>query len=535
MTLVEPMGGGDDLVGIDDGFVATVNNGLLNQFHGVFGQQLQDTNVLSGSGHRAVTYLERSSQLLEAGRQRPAIKHRGMIQGRRSATENGQIMTGFDDPLISRVTASVRGDHAIGRDHIDPIDTGRNDIGGLIGESRGSIILSYSTGTVAGGGPVGGLVGKSYASITSCYSIARVSGSPWGDGDGGLVGSNRDGSVISCFWDMDASGRRRSARGTGLTTAEMLHISVYLKAGWDFVDEISNGTCDYWQMSLGDYPRLRYQTGESPVMPEGLGTAEQPYLIRDARDLGTVWFEPLAHYRLEESLDLSGITWCMAVVPWFAGTFDGNGCTIRNLHIEGGGYLGFFSRLVSRAEVLNLGLEAVDITGTGDSVGGLVGFNRNASIATSCTSGSVSGHQSVGGLVGYSSGDEGRVSSSYSTVTVVGDRNVGGLVGLPGGSISMSYSVGAVAGDVVVGGLVGLVSTKIERSITASFWDAETSGQSKSRGGTRKTTAEMQTASTFLEAGWDFIDETENGTDDIWWILEGQDYPRLWWELIPEN
>ena len=24
-------------------------------------------------------------------------------------------------------------------------------------------------------------------------------------------------------------------------------------------------------------------------------------------------------------------------------------------------------------------------------------------------------------------------------------------------------------------------------------------------------------------------------TDDIWWILDGQDYPRLWWELIAEN
>jgi len=34
---------------------------------------------------------------------------------------------------------------------------------------------------------------------------------------------------------------------------------------------------------------------------------------------------------------------------------------------------------------------------------------------------------------------------------------------------------------------------------------------------------------------WDFVDETANGTDDIWWILEGQDYPRLRWELIPEN
>jgi len=31
------------------------------------------------------------------------------------------------------------------------------------------------------------------------------------------------------------------------------------------------------------------------------------------------------------------------------------------------------------------------------------------------------------------------------------------------------------------------------------------------------------------------MDEIENGTEDIWWILEGHDYPRLWWELIPEN
>ena len=41
--------------------------------------------------------------------------------------------------------------------------------------------------------------------------------------------------------------------------------------------------------------------------------------------------------------------------------------------------------------------------------------------------------------------------------------------------------------------------------------------------------------STFIEAGWDFVYEIENGTEGICWILEGQDYPRLWWELIPEN
>jgi hypothetical protein len=30
------------------------------------------------------------------------------------------------------------------------------------------------------------------------------------------------------------------------------------------------------------------------------------------------------------------------------------------------------------------------------------------------------------------------------------------------------------------------------------------------------------------------MDETQNGTDRIWWIDEGRDYPRLWWELDEE-
>ncbi len=68
-------------------------------------------------------------------------------------------------------------------------------------------------------------------------------------------------------------------------------------------------------------------------------------------------------------------------------------------------------------------------------------------------------------------------------------------------------------------------------TVTSSFWDIQSSHRNWSEGGTGKTTAEMQTAGTFLEAGWDFVDETANGREDIWWILEGQDYPRLWWEL----
>ncbi len=42
----------------------------------------------------------------------------------------------------------------------------------------------------------------------------------------------------------------------------------------------------------------------------------------------------------------------------------------------------------------------------------------------------------------------------------------------------------------------------------------------------------MQILSAFVKAGWDFVDETANGTEDIWGILEGQNYPRLWWEAF---
>jgi hypothetical protein len=67
--------------------------------------------------------------------------------------------------------------------------------------------------------------------------------------------------------------------------------------------------------------------------------------------------------------------------------------------------------------------------------------------------------------------------------------------------------------------------------VEASFWDVQSSNQAASAGGTGLMTSEMQLADTFLSAGWDFIDELENGVDDIWWIDEGSDYPRLWWEL----
>jgi len=40
---------------------------------------------------------------------------------------------------------------------------------------------------------------------------------------------------------------------------------------------------------------------------------------------------------------------------------------------------------------------------------------------------------------------------------------------------------------------------------------------------------------TFIQTGWDLVDETGDHAGDIWRILEGKDYPQPWWKLSSEN
>jgi len=97
-------------------------------------------------------------------------------------------------------------------------------------------------------------------------------------------------------------------------------------------------------------------------------------------------------------------------------------------------------------------------------------------------------------------------------------------------TVSNCYATGSVSGSSIVGGLVGY---DYFGTVTASFWDIDTSGQLTSAGGEGKTTAEMKTLSTFTSAGWDFVGETANGYLDTWRMCaDGVDYPQLNWESI---
>jgi len=224
---------------------------------------------------------------------------------------------------------------------------------------------------------------------------------------------------------------------------------------------------------------------------------------------------------------------------------------------------------------------ACDVNANGRRVGGLVGINIGT-IIDSYAGGTVNGDGSVGGLVGengyvfdetgggFNPDYVGRIARCYAAGSVSGNRDVGGLVGNNGGdpggsyagvSITDCYSTCEVTGNSDIGGLVGadytMTRPPIIDNIThcyaagrvdangggligppfppiplllSNFWDINVTGQTKSGGGIGLTTAEMMTRSTFTSAGWDFVNETANGPNDIWFIREGREYPRFVWE-----
>jgi hypothetical protein len=247
----------------------------------------------------------------------------------------------------------------------------------------------------------------------------------------------------------------------------------------------------------------------------------------------------------------------------FYGTFDGQGYEIRDLFINrpDEDWVGLFGLVNPGGCIEDIGVVNVTVIGAED-VGGLVGCNWGL-VRNSYSSGNITGGSRAGGLVGlneystvsncYSTGnvtgnywyvgglvglnEYSTVSNSYSNGNVSGNSSfVGGLVGFNGangyGTVSNSYSTGSVSGSNKTGGLVGWNSG----SVSNSFWDTETSGQTTSAGGTGKTIAEMQDIATFSGAGWIIIAVANPGTRNssyIWNIVDDETYPFLSWQPIP--
>ncbi|WP_245917249.1 MBG domain-containing protein, partial [Mongoliibacter ruber] len=429
--------------------------------------------------------------------------------------------------------------------------TGVSGVGGLLG--RGSslnISNSYTDvaveATHASLPRAGGFIGYTSArtNFSYCYSVGSVSSLTTAT-TGGFIGSNSnfDNSSLEIYWDIETSGQTSSIDGIGKTTAEMKALATF--TGWNFTPDTG-----IWNIKQADsdegFSSYPYLQGFSYDIPEaepvvnpipglelllyagGSGTPEDPFQISNWKHLNNVRENLSAHFILKNNLDEASTdyeTYASATANdnagWlpiggsvrFSGNFDGKNYTIKGLTVNRSstddiGLFGIITGALGSNIVLkNVGLIDVSIIGN-RRVGGLIGRSISyVEISGVYVTGTVKGVSEIGGLIGRT--EIINISNSYTDVAVEASNtttpNIGGFVGFTRSNsvISNSYSKGFVKSTTTntTGGFTGSGTA----TVSDSYWDTETSGQTNSIDGIGKTSAEMKTQSTF--SSWDFTSE----------------------------
>jgi len=274
----------------------------------------------------------------------------------------------------------------------------------------------------------------------------------------------------------------------------------------------------------------------------GDGTRSNPFQIADANHLNLLSNTPEDwngdHFILADHIKLTSddprVGGIGTAAESFAGVFDGNGHVIYGvrLDVNDSNSVGLFG-VVDGGTIRNLGIEVEEVKAVGaTAAGALVGCLESGTVTCCCVKGgSVSGAGRTGGLIGDANG---LVCDCYSQVVAYGPNDVGGLIGRNRGQVHHSYwavpkSTGMSKVEANFGALIG--HNEVEGTVTGGLWlsDADL-GNYGSAAGTGRD--DLKVVETFLEAGWDFVGEDENGTDDIWSAHKKgkSDYPFLWWE-----
>jgi len=288
----------------------------------------------------------------------------------------------------------------------------------------------------------------------------------------------------------------------------------------------------------------------------GDGSLDDPYQVTNVEELQSInnvssWGD-YYYFLVTNDINASNtLTWNsgagFAPIDLRHSNLNGGGYNISNLHMyyPSDSQIGLIGTMTSSDSVANVILTDCNITG-GRDVGGIAGrITQDVAISNCTVSGNITGTNAVnsivGGIVGgmessatasYINGvvsvcnidgdgqlggafgqSYANINNSYSNSSVVGSgQRVGGFIGgMYGGTLTNTYSSGSVSTGVDHGGHVGYKSAG---TITSSYYDTNVSGFSDTGKGEPKTTAEMQTESTFVN--WDF---------DYTWVMDG--YPEL--------
>ena len=168
---------------------------------------------------------------------------------------------------------------------------------------------------------------------------------------------------------------------------------------------------------------------------------------------------------LDKNIDLTGKGWTPIGTSFdnsYKGTFDGGGHTITGLTVTTNDqFVGLFGYLNRAGTVKNVVMEGIQITSNHmfGCTGGVVGYSWGT-IENCSVSGSVSGTDCVGGVVG--SQKAGSIIGCSSSATVKGKHYVGGVAGEKWGTMTACYATGNVTLEIASqknnfgGGVVGL-------------------------------------------------------------------------------
>ncbi|MFL5067172.1 MAG: S8 family serine peptidase, partial [Xanthobacteraceae bacterium] len=484
----------------------------------------------------------------------------GTIAGSRAAGAVTAASQSYAGGLVGINLGNVQQSLALSSVSVTGTGT-RSILGGLVGMNVGTINLSASSASVIGGSlsSVGGLVGANVAllgippgltlngssfpvgTITQSLAFGAVSGGP-GSHVGGLIGDN-GGSISGLTASQSVIGGENSVvgglvgRNGGLTSIPGLP-SIFATCTQAACIALQNASVSSAPGSIAKSQATGNVTGGVGSVVGGL-VGENPGLISESTASGIVGggegssVGGLVGRNVHGRITLASAT---------STVIGGHGSMV-------GGLVG-----LNLAGLIQDSFASGSVSGGDGSIaGGLVAANLGT-VSRSFANGAVTGGDDshVGGLVGVNyaipgfSGDvaSGTISQSYATGAATGGAGstVGGLVADNGGTVDQTYATGLVTGGPgsTTGGLIAVNSATFvvpdgllsdgggpasvtaalggpteTGTVTFSYWDKQTTGQTSSDGGTGLTTAQFNSG---LPAGFD---------PAVWGVLPGESYPFL--------
>jgi len=396
-------------------------------------------------------------------------------------------------------------------------------VGSVCGTNEGVVQNCHVTGVLAGGersNYLGGICGENVHILSHCSVDMEVNLGYLSRWAGGICGVNC-GSIVSCNADGEIECANRTAYAGGIcglnNGGSMVDSSASMQIqGIDAIGGLSGGS------QSGRIDNCHTQGSVSGDKNVGGMCGETSFGI------------------LRNSSSRCTVTGFGRQIGGFCGSTSS---VITNCNSHGdvsaslkASYVGGFCGINNQGCIINsFSTGAVCGGGECSSTGGFCGSNgTDATIIKNCYStGNVSLGQSTrlaGAFCGINSGllDNCFVQGTFTTN---GSFDCGGLCGFNSGAIINSYSAAFIQCENTdnSGGLCGHNDNGV---ILSSYWDIEASSLATSDGGTGLTTLEMQTGKTYLDAGWDFANEDDNGLSQVWTIKPG-DYPRIAF-LLPD-